>query len=246
MPPAPPPARPRRRLVDGVIERLQQQVSLGILRPGDRLPTETELTEAFGVSRTTIREAVAVLEHAGLVVVRQGDGTYVADWTSGRESLDVRLQRAAALEVYEVRRPLEIEAARLAATRRTPSDVRRMRDLLAERAQLRATGDVAAAVATDLEFHNAVAMAAGNAVLTDLYRAFSGVLKQTLMHMARDRHRLPDTTDLHHALVDAIDRGDARGAAKTAERLIDADAAALRKALGERPATSTRRSRAND
>lgn len=235
MPGSSPPSRPRRRLADGVIERLQQQVSLGVLRPGDRLPTETELTRAFGVSRTTIREAVAALEHAGLVHVRQGDGTYVTDWSSGGESLDIRLKRAAALEVYEVRRPLEIEAARLAAQRRTPGDVRRMRELLEHRDQFRASGDVEHAVTADLEFHTTVAMATRNAVLSDLYRSFGAVLTQTLMHLAREADTFPDTTALHHALVDAIERGDVDEAGRTAERLIEADAAVLRAALGTGP-----------
>lgn len=224
--------RARPRLVDGVIERLQQQVSLGMLRPGDRLPTETELTAAFGVSRTTIREAVAVLQHAGLLQVRQGDGTYVADWSSGSEALDRRLKRAAALEVYEVRRPLEIEAARLAAERRSANDVARMRELLLARDKYRAAGDVAGAVASDVEFHTAIAIATRNSVLVDVFRTFSAALEQTLTNLARDPATLEDTTELHRKLLDAIADGRPDSAARVAERLIDTDAVALRRALG--------------
>ncbi|MEO7042704.1 MAG: FadR/GntR family transcriptional regulator [Gemmatimonadaceae bacterium] len=223
--------RTRRRLTDVVIDRIQQQISLGVLAPGDRLPTETELTETLGVSRTTIREAVVVLAHAGLLHVRQGDGTYVTSAGAGRESLDDRLRRAAVLEVYEVRRPLEVEAARLAAERRTEGDVRRMRELLVERDRLREAHDVAGAVRVDVEFHTAIAVASRNAVLADVYRAFSVALRDALIHIANDAVAQVDTTDLHYALADAIDRSDSDGAAVAAARLIDIDATTLRVAL---------------
>ena len=221
----------RRSLVDLVIARIQQQISLGVLVPGKRIPTETELGDALGVSRTTIREAVVVLAHMGLLEVRQGDGTYVMASAPGRESLDQRLRRAAALEVYEVRRPLEIETARLAAARRTASDVRRLRELLAERDKLRAAGKSDQAVDIDVEFHRTIAVASRNAVLADVYNAFSIALRETLVHVAHDSVVGVDTTDLHYALVDAIARGDEEGAGATAARLIEIDAESLRSAL---------------
>lgn len=221
----------RRSLVDLVIARIQQQISLGVLVPGKRIPTETELGDALGVSRTTIREAVVVLAHMGLLEVRQGDGTYVMAAAPGRESLDQRLRRAAALEVYEVRRPLEIETARLAAARRTASDVRRLRELLAERDKFRAAGKSEQAVDIDVEFHRTIAVASRNAVLADVYNAFSIALRETLVHIAHDSVVGVDTTDLHYALVDAIARGDEEGAGATAARLIEIDAESLRSAL---------------
>ena len=221
----------RRSLVDLVIARIQQQISLGVLVPGKRIPTETELGDVLGVSRTTIREAVVVLAHMGLLEVRQGDGTYVMASAPGRESLDQRLRRAAALEVYEVRRPLEIETARLAAARRTASDVRRLRELLAERDKLRAAGKSEQAVDVDVEFHRTIAVASRNGVLADVYNAFSIALRETLVHVAHDSVVGVDTTDLHYALVDAIARGDEEGAGATAARLIEIDAESLRSAL---------------
>ena len=221
----------RRSLVDLVIARIQQQISLGVLVPGKRIPTETELGDALGVSRTTIREAVVVLAHMGLLEVRQGDGTYVMAAAPGRESLDQRLRRAAALDVYEVRRPLEIETARLAAARRTASDVRRLRELLAERDKSRAAGKSEQAVDIDVEFHRTIAVASRNAVLADVYNAFSIALRETLVHIAHDSVVGVDTTDLHYALVDAIARGDEEGAGATAARLIEIDAESLRSAL---------------
>lgn len=231
----------KRSLVDSVIDRLQRQISLGILPAGSRLPTEPELANALGVSRTPIREAVAVLAHAGLLQVRQGDGTYVTGVLPGRESLDQRLRRATALDVYEVRRPLEMEAARLAAERRTDAEVGRMRELLMERDRLRAAGEVVQAVDTDVEFHRAVALASRNAVLADVYHAFSAALRETLVHIAGDSAVNIDTTDLHYRLVDAIARRDADGAALVAAQLIETDATGLRNALASRSPDSASR-----
>lgn len=187
----------RRRLVDQVIEELQQRISLGALAPGERMPTEDQLTAQLGVSRTTLREAVGVLTHAGLIDVRQGDGSYVCAVPATAEPLDRRLRRAAAAEVYEVRRALEVEAARLAAARRTTEDLAHMR------AHLAADADVA--------LHVAIARASRNAVLADLFATFADV--------ARDPTLREDTTALHHQLVDAIARRDA-DAAVAATRLL--------------------------
>jgi GntR family transcriptional regulator, transcriptional repressor for pyruvate dehydrogenase complex len=71
----------QRKLGDQVIQQLQEKISLGELKPGDKIPTEAELMSMFGVGRSTIREAVRVLVNAGLLEVRQGDGTYVLDRT---------------------------------------------------------------------------------------------------------------------------------------------------------------------
>src|SRR5215469_8407451 len=94
----------KRRLADQVIDQIQEWISLGEFTPGDRLPVEDALTRKLGVSRTTLREGVSVLARAGVLDVRQGDGTYVRAPAPTGEPLDRRLRRAVALDVYEVRR----------------------------------------------------------------------------------------------------------------------------------------------
>lgn len=224
---------PKRRLVDQVIEHLQERISLGELPPGERLPTEDQLTAQLGVSRTTLREAVGVLAHAGLLDVRQGDGTYVRRSPAPGEPLHHRLRRAAALEVYEVRRVLELETARLAAERRTEADVAAMRAHLAERDAARARGDTAAFVDADVALHVSIATASRNAVLADLYRAFAAVLRDTIADVVRDPAVHESTAALHHALVDAIARGDAGAAVDATSHLLGTDARLLRGAMGE-------------
>jgi len=110
-------------LVSRVGESLRAAIASGQYSPGDKLPSEVELTEAHGVSRTVVREAVAALRSDGLVEVRQGAGIYVLSQDNPAPSsrkID-RARVSSDLEVLEVRAPLEIEAAGLAATRRSPA-----------------------------------------------------------------------------------------------------------------------------
>jgi DNA-binding FadR family transcriptional regulator len=108
----------RRRLVDEVIDHLREEISSGKLPTGTRLPAEAKLTEQLGVSRTTLREAIVVLSHAGLVDVRQGDGTFVRE----RQVADHALDNRSVTDLLELRRPLYLELTRLAAGRRTESE----------------------------------------------------------------------------------------------------------------------------
>ena len=220
----------RRRLADQVIEQIQEWISLGQLAPGDRLPVEDALTAKLGVSRTTLREGVSVLARAGVLDVRQGDGTYVREPLPAGEPLDRRLRRAAALDVYDVRRVLELETARLAAERRTEQDVRTMRKHLAARDAARAAGELDALVEADVALHVAVARASRNPVLADLYRSFSTMLRDTIADVLRDPVAQEDTTALHHALVDAITDRDALTAVDATTQLLEADARMMRAA----------------
>ena len=113
----------RRRLVDEVIDHLRTEISSGRLTVGSRLPAEARLTEQLGVSRTTLREAIVVLSHDGLVDVRQGDGTYVTDGVAAADPLGNR----SVAELLELKRALQLELTRLASVRRTEQDATELR-----------------------------------------------------------------------------------------------------------------------
>ncbi|WP_312993253.1 FadR/GntR family transcriptional regulator [Rhizobium populisoli] len=110
-------------LVSRVGESLRQAIASGQYSPGDKLPSEIELTETHRVSRTVVREAVAAMKSDGIVEVRQGAGIFVLD-QEAQLPASRRIDKARVssdLEVLEVRAPLEIEAAGLAAMRRSPA-----------------------------------------------------------------------------------------------------------------------------
>jgi GntR family transcriptional repressor for pyruvate dehydrogenase complex len=114
------------RLSDRLAARLRQQIESGALQPGDRLPTEPQLSEAHGVSRTVVREAVHQLRSQGLLVSRQGAGVFVAQSAAAQPlTFDASVLDSfqAVLQVVELRKVLEGEIAALAAERATPAQV---------------------------------------------------------------------------------------------------------------------------
>lgn len=145
---------------------LRDVIASGRYSPGDRLPSEVELTEEHGVSRTVVREAIAALRHDGLVEVRQGAGIFVLKTEKDvRPPVNVDKARLSSdLEVLEIRTPLEIEAAGLAALRRSPSQEEiifdchaRVLDCIEKNQSIREA---------DLALHFAIAAATNNPLFT--------------------------------------------------------------------------------
>ncbi|WNV77215.1 FadR/GntR family transcriptional regulator [Geodermatophilus sp. DSM 44513] len=224
----------RTALVESVVAQLERQLGDGAWSVGERLPAEHRLAEELGVGRSTVREAVRVLLSRGLVESRQGAGTFVRAREPRAEDLPARLRRAGVLEVYEVRHGLEVQAARLAAARRTEADVRRMDDALARRRRARAAGRPQAFVDADLDFHRAVVAAAGNPVLQELFDAFTAALRAALLDLVADPGYAEDTHALHVALGEAIRRGEPAAAAAATEAHLCGTEAALRRLAEDR------------
>ncbi len=222
----------RKKLGDQVIHQLQEKISLGELKPGEKIPTETELMTLFGVGRSTVREAVRVLAKAGLLEVRQGDGTYVLDRTNNLEPLEHRLRRASILEVYEVRRALELEIAKLAARRRSEEDLLAMRESLAKRREARRVNDNRSYVDADLFFHLAIAAASKNSVLTDLYFSFSNTMRDALDKLISDQELYQNQISIHEQLLAAIAQQDEQAAVYWAAQNLDRTMKDLQASLG--------------
>jgi DNA-binding FadR family transcriptional regulator len=211
---------PRHSLADTVVGRLQQQLSLGVYKPGDKLPSEPELMVEFGVGRSTIREAVRILANSGLVTVRQGSGTVVETQPGIAEPLTQRLRRAAAVDLDEVRQLLEMKIAEKAALLRTRKDITKMKALLQERNDAAQAHDTEGAIRSDIQFHVAMAVAARNDILADLYRS---VAEQ----MARHFHQTHLTTtpfiesqQLHEQLLQSIIDQDPKKAWQYAAKIV--------------------------
>ena len=152
-----------RKLSRSLFEQLADQIRSGRFAPGERLPTEQELTRAARVSRTVVREAVAALRAEGLVVTRQGVGAFVAA-QAAEEPFPIGPERVQSLEevlgVMELRLGVEVESAGLAAKRATRAQLRAIeRSLETLEEAARAGGS---AVDEDLALHRAIAEATGN------------------------------------------------------------------------------------
>ncbi|MEU9864922.1 FCD domain-containing protein [Streptomyces sp. NPDC047971] len=201
-------------LVEQATQHLRDQITGGHWPVGTKLPAETALAKTLGVGRSTVREALRALAGAGLVQARQGSGVFVVA-TEPAEDWPTRLRQAAITDIYEVRMLIEVEAAQLAAQRRTEDDLTVIDAALARRREA-AGGDTIGFVDADIALHAAVVAAAHNPVLTGLFTEFVPVLRQALVDLVELlglRSDEPNHGDVGHAaLVDAIAQSDAEAA----------------------------------
>lgn len=213
------PRTKRAGLIEKVIDRLRDEVSAGRWPVGTRIPTEPELAELTGTGRNTVREAVQALVHAGLLERRQGSGTYVVADSELAVAVGRRIADARNRDVLEVRRTLEVGAARLAARRRTAEDAEQLQKLLEARSRAREEGDLDVLAGADLELHRAIARASQNPVLSELYDHLIDAIAENV----RSNVAVPLASgdDDHAELVAAIVAGDPERAAAEAARFID-------------------------
>lgn len=211
----------RETLADRAAQALLDRIGSGEWALGERLPGETTLAPQLGVGRSTVREAIRQLAGKGVLVTRQGAGVFVAA-LEARDDWDEVLRRADILAVIETRTAIEGEAAALAARRRTPADVRAMRQALSARDESRpedgARGSralIEGHVDADLALHRTVVVAAHNPVLAELFDALTPRLRLAMIDMLRMRSSFGDAADhdMHARLVDAVAGRDADSAA---------------------------------
>ena len=205
----------RSALVPQVIEQLKAQISSGEWPVGTRIPTEPDLVAALGVGRNTIREAVRALVHSGVLERRQGSGTYVTARHELTGYVARRLEAAELAESIEMRRAFEVEAARLAASRRTPTDLEHLDRALEARENAWRAGFAPAFVESDASLHMAIVEAAHNSMLAELYASFHGGLMASLRSAIGDELTPASYVD-HTDLVEAIRAGDPDRAARAA------------------------------
>jgi DNA-binding FadR family transcriptional regulator len=203
-----------------VTERLSEKIRSGDWPVGVRIPTEPQLVEAFGVGRNTVREAVRALVHAGVLERRQGSGTYVISTDELAGAVARRIGAAEVAHTVEVRRAFEVEAARLAAVRRTPEDLAALDAALADREAAWRSGRLDAFVATDLALHEAIVAAAHNPMLADLYASVGAAIRASVAADVGPDLRPEKHVD-HARLVAAIRAGDPERAAREAGRFLE-------------------------
>ncbi|MDI5961696.1 FCD domain-containing protein [Streptomyces sp. SL13] len=205
----------RTSLAEQATAWLREKITGGEWQVGERIPAEAELVVLTGLGRNTVREAVKALTYAGLLETRHGEGTFVHSANEVEATLRRRAGWAAARHVHEVRRGLEAEAARLAASRRTPADLDRLRETFAARATA-GRHDPTAFVDADLRFHQAVADAAHNPVLAEIYASLTGQVACSVRATLHDPASVERSDVWHAALLRAVEDGDPDAAAAAA------------------------------
>ncbi|WP_044198800.1 FadR/GntR family transcriptional regulator [Dyadobacter tibetensis] len=193
----------RQRLADEVAEQLTSQIKEGQFLIGDKLPTEPALMEIFGVGRSTIREAIRNLSHAGLVRVQQGLGTFV-EQSAASETLSDRLLRAKGKDLNDVRQLIELKIAEKAASNRTLADIEEMRRHLQQRDEMAQAHQAIRCIEADIQFHMSIARAAKSEIMLDLYKTIAGHLQDYFLELFADTEKFIETQRLHEDLLDSI------------------------------------------
>jgi GntR family transcriptional regulator, transcriptional repressor for pyruvate dehydrogenase complex len=203
------------RLYEQIVQQVEDSILKGQLKPGDQLPSERDLAQRFGVSRTAVREAVKALREKGLVEAYSGRGTFVTNGTSQaiRQSLDLMIrinQQEGSANLAELRLVLEPEIAGLAAQRIEEQLLTTMRESVAVMA--RNLHDADAYVEADLDFHLALAEAAGNPLILSLLDSIVVLLREQRSRIF-DVDGGPERGQFHHKrILDAIERRDSEAA----------------------------------
>src|ERR1700688_400373 len=228
------------RLFEQIVQQVEDSILRGQLKPGDQLPAERDLAQRFGVSRTAVREAVKTLREKGLVEAYSGRGTFVTNGTSQaiRQSLDLMIrinQQEGSAHLAELRLVLEPDIAGLAASRIEEQLLSTMREAVA--VMDKSLRDPDAYVEADLDFHLALAEAAGNPLILSLLDSIVGLLRE-------QRRRIflvdggPERGQFHHkrilAAVEQRDSEAAREAMRAHLQQVLADSSSLGNPSGKK------------
>lgn len=230
--------QPRRvRLSDAIAEQIEGLIATGVLKPGDSLPSERDLSSQLDVSRPSLREALLILESRGLLQARRGGGYCVTDVTgpSITDPLQYLLQQHPAMidDVLELRHGLDCIAAQFAALRASDEDIERLNKLATEMRQREgAPADLFADAERDAEFHMAVAEASHNLALVHVTRGLFNLMRLNMLRsreaMCRQQGNIALLDEQHAEIVKAIAARDPAAARQAANLHLSFVQASLR------------------
>ncbi|MDP1667474.1 FCD domain-containing protein [Phaeovulum sp.] len=223
------------KLSQAVVRQIEVLILQGVLRPGERLPSERELSERLGVSRPSLREAVAELQEAGLLVTRAGAGIFVADVLSAAFSPAlIRLFAShdqAVFDYLSFRRDMEGLAAERAARLGSDTDLKVIDTLFSRMETAHQKRNPADEAALDAEFHMAIVEASHNVIMLHMMRAMFGLLLEGVFYnrnvMFRQRTTRDSLLDQHRAINAALQARNAPAAKAAIETHLSFVEAAL-------------------
>jgi GntR family transcriptional repressor for pyruvate dehydrogenase complex len=225
-------------LSDKVAKLIAEAIVTGRFQPGQRLDSERQLAETFGVSRTVIREAVRSLAAQGLVAQRSGRGVEVAaiDGDAVSRSMSIYLRGNPEIDyarIHEVRVALEVEIAGLAAQRATPEDIAQMQDI---NTRLGSLSSPEQSAPLDVEFHRMIAAATHNELFVVMLDSIVDVLLEVRLAAFAEPGMLEYAYGAHEAILDRLKHGDAEGARQAAQAHLDEAARVWRRLSKEQGA----------
>jgi GntR family transcriptional repressor for pyruvate dehydrogenase complex len=199
-----------------VVAQLREMIHRGELRPGDRLPPERDLARLLGVSRPTLRAGIRSLAAVGVLQSRQGAGTFVVQ-SEGQPTLDsgplrllASLHGLTSAEMFEARLTLEMAVAGFAAARATGDQMATMAEEVA--GMYAALDDPEQFLVHDVRFHQAVAAASGNRILTALMNMVAKILFDIRIKTVKRATDLKESAEMHRSIYNAIRKHDPEAA----------------------------------
>ncbi len=223
------------RLSTGVVRQIELLILRGILRPGERLPGERDLAERMGVSRPSLRDALADLQGRGLLVSRAGSGVYVADvlgsvFSDGLAQLFASHDEAV-FDYVAFRRDLEGLAAERAAAQGSDTDLAVVDTIFRKMEAAHAKRDPSDEARLDAEFHLAIIEASHNVVMLHLMRAMFDLLRAGVFYNRQSMFKQRTTRDMlldqHRAINEGVQARDPVAARAAVESHLDYVTAAL-------------------
>ncbi len=213
------------KLSSAVVRQIERLILQGILRPGERLPSERELSERLGVSRPSLREAVAELQATGLLTTRAGSGIFVAEVLGSAFSPAlIRLfgkHDEAVSDYLEFRRDLEGLAAERAAKLGSDTDLAVIAAIFAKMEAAHQKRNPEDEAWLDAEFHMAIIEASHNVIMLHMMRSMFDLLRQGVFYnrqiMFRQKNIRGILLDQHRAINAALQARDPEGARKAIE-----------------------------
>lgn len=226
------------KIASSIVHQIEELILQGVLRPGDRLPSERELAELMEVSRPTLREALAELEESGLIVARPGGGTFIAEVLGSAFAaplIELFARHDSALFDYiAFRKQVEGMAAAQAADRATETDLKIISKVFERFETANAKRYPEEAARLDAEFHLAIVEAAHNIVLTHMMRSLYELLVSGVFYNRRIVYGMragrDELLEQHRVIRDAVLARDAEGAKAAVAAHLDFVAEALREA----------------
>ena len=229
----------RQRLAELVLGRMADLIKSGAWRTGEKLPSERELCDQFQVGRSSIREAVKGLEFSGLVEVRPGEGTFVAEDTSSAMgkvfARAVTLNRQDAQDLIEARRLVEAYLAGRAARRISEEGLAELRAHWERMVQTANEPD--AFIKADADFHISLARESGNRVLLRVFITIRELLEQFIGHALVVPGTSQAAADDHAKILQAVEGGDATAAEEAMRVHLDDVGTRLTRVLASRQRT---------
>ncbi|GAA0179238.1 FadR/GntR family transcriptional regulator [Clostridium sediminicola] len=213
------------KIYEQVIEQIKEMIRNGTLKKGDKLPSERELTVELGVSRSSIREALRALEIIGLLESRQGEGNFIRNSFDEAliEPLSIMfmLNESSPLQIFELRQLLEIEIAKLAATKIKKQQISDLTKMIKD---MRKTQDEEEKVILDKQFHYLIANASGNNLIINILFAISCIMDRFIKE-ARRTILLDEKEEIihiqHSNILAALESGDENMASKAMKEHMD-------------------------